>query len=256
MTGIKRVRVLALLAAIALVWLPNSHAQISADDARRTVLLVAKPGLPDPNFRESVVLVTQHENGEAAGVIINRPTNRSLASILPGERFGKFTEPVFFGGPVMSQGLFAVYRAEERVGDSLTVLPGVHLALEASALDELIHHPPQRIRFYSGISGWSSGQLRGEIERGDWFVLNADADTVFIRDADTGGLWGRLVRTARTITATEASPAGRQSLADHYGGMELPACRFAATGIKDQCTVAACSAFFSAVRSNRKSPAL
>ena len=70
---------------------------------RKIRVLVAKPGLPDPNFRESVVLVTQNEKGESAGVIINRPTDRSLASILPGERFKRFTDPVFFGGPVMSR---------------------------------------------------------------------------------------------------------------------------------------------------------
>src|SRR3970282_2598203 len=83
----------------------------AAQEGSRTLFLVAKPGLPDPNFRESVVLVTQNASGETAGVIINRPTGRSLASILPGERFQRFTEPVFFGGPVMPHGLFAVYRA-------------------------------------------------------------------------------------------------------------------------------------------------
>src|SRR3990172_8824549 len=170
-----------------------------AQEGSRTHFLVAKPGLPDPNFRESVVLVTQNEKGETAGVIINRPTNRSLASILPGERFKRFTEPVFFGGPVMSQGLFAVYRAEKRAGDSLAMLPGVYLSLQPSTLEELIQKPPRSIRFYAGLSGWAPGQLQAEIERGDWFVLNADADTVFA--SDTTGLWSRLLRRARTITA-------------------------------------------------------
>jgi len=177
-----------------------------AQEGSRTLFLVAKPGLPDPNFRESVVLVTQNEKGETAGVIINRPTNRSLASILPGERFKRFTEPVFFGGPVMSEGLFAVYRAVKRVGDSMTMLPGVYLALKAATLDELMHNPPQSIRFYSGVSGWAKGQLQAEIERGDWFVLNADADTVFTSGADNEGLWRRLVRMARTTTAEITGP--------------------------------------------------
>ena len=193
----------ALLAAIVLAWPP----QAGADDGARTVFLVARPGLPDPNFRESVVLIKQDEGGETAGVIINRPTNRSLASILPGESFKRYTEPVFFGGPVMSEGLFAVYRAVKRVGDSMTMLPGVYLALKAATLDELMHNPPQSIRFYSGVSGWAKGQLQAEIERGDWFVLNADADTVFTSDSDAKGLWSRLLRMARTITAGIAAPS-------------------------------------------------
>jgi len=127
----------ALLAALA------GPPQAGAEDGARTVFLVARPELPDPNFRESVVLIKQDEGGETAGVIINRPTDRSLASILPGESFKRYTEPVFFGGPVMSQGLFAVYRAEKRVGDSMTMLPGVYLALHAATLDELMSEFPE-----------------------------------------------------------------------------------------------------------------
>src|SRR5450759_3853649 len=175
----RRALLVAMLATLAFAWMPQTGAQ----DGRRALFLVAKPGLPDPNFRKSVVLVTQEESGETAGVIINRPTNRSLASILPGEQFQRFTEPLFFGGPVMSQGLVAIYRAQKRVGDSMSMLPDVFLALQASTLDELLQRPPQSIRFYSGLSGWAPGQLQAEIERGDWFVLNADADTLFTRDS-------------------------------------------------------------------------
>jgi len=185
----------ALLAMLVLACAGTAAAQGTGN----ALFLVAKPGLPDQNFRESVVLVRHDESGETAGVIINRPTNMSLAQILPGERFNRFTEPVFFGGPVMGQGLFAVYRAGKRVGDSVTILPEVHLALQASAVDELMQDPPKSIRFYMGFSGWSAGQLRAEIDRGDWFVLDADADTVFT--PDTRDLWSRLVRAARTVTA-------------------------------------------------------
>jgi putative transcriptional regulator len=188
----------ALLTALLLAGALHATAQ------EGTLFLVARPGMPDPNFRESVVLVRHEESGESTGIIINRPTNKSLAAILPGERFKRFTDPLFFGGPVASQGMFAVYRAGKRVGESITLLPDLHLALQASAVDELMHSPPESIRFYMGYSGWAPGQLRAEIERGDWLVLNADADTVFT--PDTKGLWSRLVRMARTITAATARP--------------------------------------------------
>jgi len=189
----------ALAGALALLCAASAAAQ------EGTLFLVAKPGMSDPNFRESVVLVRHTEAGESTGMIINRPTNRSLAAILPGDRFKRFTDPVFFGGPVASQGLFAVYRAGKRVGDSVTLLPDLHLALHASAVDELMHHPPETIRFYMGFSGWARGQLRAEVERGDWYVLNADADTVFTHD--TRGLWSRLVGMARAVTASASAPA-------------------------------------------------
>src|SRR5262249_56539299 len=96
-----RVALFALLAAAA-----TAQAQAPS----KAVFLIARPGMPDPNFRETVVLVVQAEGGgEATGVIINRPTNRSLAEILPGERFSRFTDPIFFGGPGAQQGLFALF---------------------------------------------------------------------------------------------------------------------------------------------------
>jgi len=75
-----------------------------AQGSSKTHFLVARPGMPDPNFRETVVLVTHEEGAEATGVIINRPTNRSLAEMLPSERFKPFKEPIFFGGPVAGHG--------------------------------------------------------------------------------------------------------------------------------------------------------
>jgi len=183
----------AFIAAVAVT------ATAAAQDHSRTLLLVAKPGLPDPNFRETVVLVTQDEKANAVGVIVNRPTQRSLSSILPGERFKRFTEPVYFGGPVAVNGLFALFRAQTSPGDALAMLPGLFFAGNPSTLDELMHRPPADIRFFAGYSGWGPEQLRGELDRGDWYVLNADAETVFTKD--TRDLWKRLMLKARTVTA-------------------------------------------------------
>ncbi|OGA01336.1 MAG: hypothetical protein A3I00_03085 [Betaproteobacteria bacterium RIFCSPLOWO2_02_FULL_64_12] len=170
-----------------------------AQEPARTLLLVAKPGLPDPNFRESVVVVTQDSSAGTVGVIINRPTDRSLASILPGERFKRFTEPVFFGGPVASNGLFAVFRAEKSPGDAVRLLPGLFLTLNPGTVDELVSRPPGTIRFFTGYSGWAPGQLDGEVLRGDWYVLDPDSETVFRKDMKN--LWQDLVRRASSIRA-------------------------------------------------------
>ena len=191
--------------AAALVISPAAPAQEHA----RTILLVAKPGMPDPNFSESVVLVTQDEQASAVGVIINRPMQRSLASILPGDRFRRFTEPVFFGGPVSLNGLFALFRAEKSPGEAVAMLPGLYLALSSTTLDELLQNPPATIRFFFGYSGWGPEQLRSELLRGDWYVLDADADMVFT--PDTRVLWHRLVRKARAVTA-DRHPAASAAL--------------------------------------------
>src|SRR5712675_690777 len=152
-----------------------------AQGTSHAVFLIARPAMPDPNFRETVVLVTQAEGAEATGVIINRPTNRSLAEMLPSERFKRFKDPIFFGGPVAPQGLFAVFQAEKFSGAVVTMLPGLYLAIVPDSIDALLNEPPPRIRFFAGYSGWAPGQLQGELDRGDWLVVDAEADPVFLK---------------------------------------------------------------------------
>ncbi len=194
------------LAALALTLALLCQApEAGAQGADRSVLLVARPGMNDPNFREAVVLVTEGEGGQHVGVVLNRPTDRSLASILPGERFSRFVEPVFFGGPVALHGLVALFRSRQRYEGALALSPGLQLALDAATLDALLHTPPASIRFYVGYAGWAPGQLSVEIGRGDWYVLKADPDLPFTRD--TAGLWSRLVQVARSVSA-RADPPG------------------------------------------------
>ena len=193
---------LAAVLALAVV-AGAAHAQGSS----KSVFLIARPGMPDPNFRESVVLVTQTENAQATGVIINRPTNRSLAQLLPSERFEAFTDPIFVGGPIAPQGLFALFQSEQYSGPAVPVLPGVFLAVLPDSVDALLSKPPTKIRLFSGYSGWAPGQLQGELERGDWLVVDADAKTAFLRD--TSRLWQDMVRRARAIRADASTFSGR-----------------------------------------------
>src|SRR3979490_3433651 len=174
-----------------------------AQGASQAVFLVARPGMPDPNFRETVVLVTQQEGAETTGVIINRPTDRSLAEMLPSERFKPFKEPIFFSGPVAPQGLFAVFQADKFSGAAVTMLPGLYLAVVPETTDALLRYPPPKNRFFAGYSGWAPGQLRGEIDRGDWLIVDADANTVFLKD--TSKLWQDMVRRASAVRADAAS---------------------------------------------------
>jgi putative transcriptional regulator len=194
----KRAKLAALLAFLAVA--TAAYAQ----GPSKSFFLIARPGMPDPNFRETVVLVTQAEGAEATGVIINRPTNRSLAEMLPSERFKRFKEPIFFGGPVAPQGLFAVFQAEKFSGAAVTMLPGLYLAVVPDSIDALLNDPPPKIRFFAGYSGWAPGQLRAELDRGDWLVVDAEADAVFLKD--TSRLWQDMVRRASAVRADARPP--------------------------------------------------
>jgi putative transcriptional regulator len=151
------------------------------------LLLVAKPGLTDPNFRETVVLVTQTADSSTVGVILNRPTPKTH------EKTGT---PLSFGGPVMREVLVALYsspRAPEAA--AFHVLKGIYLTLHPQNLEDLRGNDRQRYRLFMGFAGWAPGQLENELARDDWFVLPASAELLFRKD--TTGMWEELVTKAR-----------------------------------------------------------
>ena len=189
---------LLLLAAVLFGAAPVASAQTGTNP--NGVFLIAKPALVDPNFRRSVVLVTQTPDGGTVGFIINRPGRRSLAQILPDNAVLKrFTELLHLGGPVETAGLFAVFRARDNPPGALRVLGDVSFALDPAVVEVVLRTPPERVRFFNGYAGWAAGQLAAELEHGGWYVLNADADTVFRMDTDK--LWEELVSRARGVMA-------------------------------------------------------
>src|SRR5258706_7275118 len=107
-----RLAVLALLAC-----LPGVSAQSQEGDPGGTVTLVAAPRLVDPDFRGAVLLAVPVDNNRHVGVIINRPTERSLASLFPEHAPSKLVrDPVYFGGPMLRQASFAVVHIEHTPG--------------------------------------------------------------------------------------------------------------------------------------------
>lgn len=155
------------------------------------VLLVAKPELTDPNFRQTVVLATQAPDGSTLGVILNRPTSR---------KHDKTGEPLYYGGPVMGEVLVALFRSERAPqAAAFHVMKGVYLSMHPANVDSLAGKSTGSYRVFAGFSGWAPGQLASELARNGWFVLPADAEIAFRRNAD--GLWDELVRKARRRVA-------------------------------------------------------
>ena len=156
------------------------------------VLLVAKPGMVDPNFRETVVLVSQTPDGSTVGVILNRPTP---------QKHEKTGDPLGVGGPVMREVLVALYRSERQPhAAAFHVLKGVYLTMHPQNIEPLLGKRGQRYRLFMGFSGWAPGQLESELARDGWFVQPANEDLLF--RSETKELWEELVRKARGRVAT------------------------------------------------------
>jgi putative transcriptional regulator len=177
--------------------------------AEATVFLVAAPGFRDPEYRQTVLIASPTANGGHIGVILNKPTKRSLSSLFPEhEPSKKVLEPVFFGGPFSTSALVAVVRGDRSPGaGSLAIMSNLYLAINVKTIDKIIEDRPTEARFYVGYVGWRPGELRREIDRGLWYVLNPDANTVFRKDTDH--LWEELLRMARQINALASGDEAR-----------------------------------------------
>ncbi len=171
------------------------------------ILLVARPGMPDPNFRETVVLVTWTEEGSTVGVVLNRPSARRLVDVAPDWPGAvEFKERIYSGGPVMRQVLVAVFEAQNEPKEhAFRVLPHLYISMHPEILEPLIARPPARMRLYVGFSGWAPRQLEAEVDRGTWFMLRATEDVIFRND--TAGMWQELVEKAQGSRTSRESPA-------------------------------------------------
>jgi len=204
--GVARFSWLLVLAALAFGATP-----VRAQDDE-AVLLVAHPAFRDIEYRQTVLLAAPIANGGHVGVILNRPTRRSLGSLFPEhEPSKKVVEPVYYGGPFSRGALVALVRSETNPGvGSVQMMKNVYLAFRATTIDRVIETTPNEARYYVGYVGWRPGELRAELERGLWSVLAPDLDVIFRKDTD--GMWEELLQQARRIRA-EATPALVQAAA-------------------------------------------
>jgi putative transcriptional regulator len=177
-----------------------------AQSQEEAMLLVAHPAFRDLEYRQTVLLAAPAPNGGHVGVILNRPTRRSLGSLFPEhEPSKKVLDPVFYGGPFSRGALVALVRAGNAPGaGSVLLMPNLYLAFRANTIDHVIETTPNEARYFVGYVGWRPGELKSEIDRGLWSVMNADPDTIFRKD--TEGLWEELLQQSRRIRAEAAPP--------------------------------------------------
>ena len=160
--------------------------------SRRGHLLVAGPGLHDPNFRRTVVLLGEHGEDGAMGLVLNRVSTVTVEQAVPPiAGLVDDTEPVYLGGPVQPQAVLVLAdfvdpgRAGALVLDTIGFLPAE--VEDVSELGEL-----RTARVFAGYAGWGPGQLEDEIAEQSWVVLPGRASDVFTGAPET--LWAEVLR--------------------------------------------------------------
>jgi putative transcriptional regulator len=154
-------------------------------------LLVATPDLDDPNFARTVVLVLEHRDEGALGVVLNRPAGVPVADALPvWERTCASPAQLFVGGPVQRDSVLALGRRRAVDEDPDGFMP----LFDGLGTLDLEREPEgfEMVRIFVGYAGWASGQLDRELAAGGWLLADHAPDD--IATADPGGLWRGVLR--------------------------------------------------------------
>ena len=195
-----------VLAARLLVLLLILVAGAALGQEEEAILLVAHPAFRDLDYRQTVLLAAPAPSGGHVGVILNRPTRRSLSSLFPEhEPSRKVVDPVHYGGPFSRGALVALVRTDSAPGGgSVLLMRNLYMAFRANTIDQIIESKPNDARYYVGYVGWRQGELKREIDRGLWSVLTPDLETVFRKDMD--GLWEEMLQQTKRIRAENLGP--------------------------------------------------
>lgn len=181
-----------LLAAVALL---VAHPVAAADYSDESVILVAKRQLRDKLYGATILVARPIGNDQHIGFIVNRPSKVTLGQLFPKHAPSqKVPDPVYVGGPLSAESIFALVQTRKHPGGrSVELMPGMYAVIDGKLVDDVIERESEKARFVAGLVGWRAGELRDEVRRGAWFVLDADPKLVLRKPE---GLWEELVRHA------------------------------------------------------------
>jgi len=175
-------RVAGLLAALLLVVGASWPTAAENQKSLTAILLVARGELRDPNFANSVVLVMNNLGPAPIGLVVNRPTEISVARLFPDlKKLAALHDKVYFGGPVDLESVWFLFRAAKAPEHAIQAFAGIYLSSSRDLLGQLLgrEKPMDGLRIFIGHSGWAPGQLEAEIARGAWTLERAEPDAVF-----------------------------------------------------------------------------
>ena len=162
--------------------------------------LIAAKHLRDQNFYRAVILIVEHNDEGAMGLVVNRPSSIAVDTALGGQSSVSLDEPVFIGGPVETSALFVLHDHLRPGLQDREIVPGLFLAGSDDSLRTVVSPESDadlhgHFRVYCGYAGWGSEQLEAEVSRGDWWSVPADCSTVL--EEDPYGIWEVCMRRFR-----------------------------------------------------------
>lgn len=152
--------------------------------------LLAMPNMADPNFSGAVVLIAEHSERGALGLVVNKPTTMTLATLLERIDLAHHDDeqarmPVFFGGPVQTDRGFVLHQPQGDWNSTVAIGPDLSLTTSKDVLEAVAEgEGPERLLVTLGYAGWGPGQLEAEITQNAWLTVKADPALLFDTPAE------------------------------------------------------------------------
>jgi putative transcriptional regulator len=148
-------------------------------------LLIAMPGMADPNFSSTVTLICEHSEDGALGIVINRPMGLKLGGLykqlaVTGTDPAAALHPVLLGGPVGPEKGFVLHHAGHSYEHSIRISDDIQLTFSRDVLDAMAAGSgPEKSLVALGYAGWQPGQLEEEMRANSWLTVPASPNIVF-----------------------------------------------------------------------------
>ena len=174
-----------------------STAALAQDDFSK--ILVAKPELKDALYGSTILIARDMPDGSTMGFILNKPTRLTLGELFPDHMPSlKVPDPVFLGGPVGTNVIFALVGRRDSPGkNAMQVAPDLYVVVESDMVDRIIESESDHARFLVGMVMWRPGELQAEMKRGLWYEMKTETSLVLRKKTD--GLWEELVNRSEAF---------------------------------------------------------
>lgn len=150
-------------------------------EPQRGDLLISEPYLPDPNFERTVILICEHDENGTIGFVLNKTATVGLADVM--EDLSESDSKLYVGGPVQQDTLHFIHRSDQLIEKSQEIIQDIHWGGDYDKLASLANTrqlQEDQIKFFIGYSGWSEGQLLGELKEKSWIVFkDVNSDLIF-----------------------------------------------------------------------------
>lgn len=156
-------------------------------------ILISEPFMKDPNFIRTVVFLCEHNEEGSFGFVLNKTQDHELGDLIEGAEGIRF--PVYEGGPVQKNTLHFLHQRPDIITGGVEVINGIYWGGDFDIVLTLLHEKElgkNDIRFFLGYSGWSGGQLNGELDDKSWFIHNASRAIVF--NMNTTQVWKEVLK--------------------------------------------------------------